>query len=119
MNKVELKNLAEEAITHLQKMFGEGLVFECHEYYKTNESLTGIALKLSSYFPIPMVCLDDLPDGTTAEEVANIVAIAFQDLIHNLNSLPAFPEMTRESVLENVVLQALGRERNKSLATCH
>ena len=44
MNKFELRNLAEEAITHLQKMFGEGLIFECQEYYKTNEALTGITL---------------------------------------------------------------------------
>ena len=119
MTKSEVKNLAEEAIVLLQKMFGEGLVFECQEYYKTNEALTGITLKLSSYFPIPMVCLDDLPDGTTAEEVASITAAAFQDLIRNLSPLPAFPQMTRESVLKNVVLQALSRKRNRQMLKVH
>ncbi len=119
MTKTELKDLAEKAIPLVKKTFGDALEFRCADYCKTNEVLTGIAFKLNDYFPVPLICLDDLPDGITAEEVANITVDAFRDLFHNLNSLPDFPKMTRESVLENVVLQVLGHERNRQMLETH
>ena len=38
MDKTALKNLAEKAIPLLRKMFGDGVDFECTEYFKTNEA---------------------------------------------------------------------------------
>ena len=46
MTKTNRKDLGEEAIVLLREMFGEGIDFNCTEYYKSNEALTGIALKL-------------------------------------------------------------------------
>lgn len=34
MTKTALKNLAEGAVILLQKLFGEGIGFECREYYR-------------------------------------------------------------------------------------
>ena len=119
MTKTELKKLAEKAIPRIKMMFQDTLEFNCTDYFASNEVHIGISLKLDGYFPIPIACLDDLPDGATAEEVANIVADAFRELLHNLNALPAFPEMSRENVLENVVLQVLGRERNCQMLDSH
>ena len=119
MTKTSLKNLAEEAIVLLREMFGEGIDFSCTEYYKSNEALTGIALKLPGCSSIPVVCLNDMPDNATAEDIANIAATTFQEALHNFRVLPILPEMTRENVLENVVLQALSRKRNRQLLKSH
>ena len=72
MTKTTLKNLAEEAIVLLREMFGEGVEFECIEHFKTNEALTGIALKLPGCTAIPTVNLNDMPDNATAEDIANM-----------------------------------------------
>ena len=119
MTKISLKNLAEEAIVLLRKMFGEGIAFSCTEYYKSNETLTGIALKLPGCTTIPTVCLDNMPDNATAEDIANIAATVFQEALQNFREFPILPEMTRETVLENVVLQALSRKRNRQLLKTH
>ena len=83
MTKIELKNLAEKAIIRLQKMFGENVEFSCVEYCKTNEALTSIAFKLPSYPCIPLMCLDDLLENTSAEEVAEIAADAIREALRN------------------------------------
>ena len=119
MDKTALKNLAEKAIPLLRKMFGDGVDFECTEYFKTNEALIGVALKLPGCSSIPMLCLEDLPDDTSAEDVAYMAATTFQEALHNYKALPAFPEMSREFVLENVVLQALSRKRNRQMLRAH
>ena len=119
MNKTALKKLAEEAIPLLQKMFGDGMEFTCTEYFKSNDTLTGIALKLTGCSSIPMVCLDNLADNTTAEEAANRAATVFQEALRSYKSLPILPKMTREYVLENVVFQALSRKRNRQLLKAH
>ena len=119
MTKTTLKNLAEEAIVLLHEMFGEGIEFECIEHFKTNEALTGIVLKLPGCTAIPTVNLNDMPDNATAEDIANIAATVFQDALRNFKDLPVLPEMTRENVLESVVLQALSRKRNRQLLKSH
>ena len=92
----------------LQEMFGEGIDFSCTEYYKSNGALTGIAFHLPGCSSVPVVCLDDMPDNATAEDVANIAATIFQGALRNFKDFPVLPEMTRETALANVVLQALG-----------
>jgi len=119
MTKTSLKNLAEEAIVLLQEMFGEGIAFDCTEYYKSNEALTGITLHLPGCSSVPVVCLDDIPDNATAEDIANIAAATFQEALRNFKDFPVLPEMTRENVLENVVLQVLSRKRNRQMLKSH
>jgi len=119
MTKTNLKTLAEEAIALLREMFGEGIDFDCTEYFKSNEALTGIALHLPGCSSVPVVCLDDMPDNATAEDIANIAATTFQEALRSFKDLPVLPEMTRENVLENVVLQALSRKRNRQLLKSH
>ena len=118
MDKNEQKKLAEEAIPLIEKVFKNTLEFGCEEYFSTNKAVTGIALKQDGNFGIPLICLDDLPENITAEEVADMAVDAFRDLFHQ-HTLAAYPEMTRESVLENVVLQVLGRERNCQMLDSH
>lgn len=119
MTKTNMKDLAEDAIVLLREMFGEGIDFDCTEYYKSNEALTGIALKLPGCTTIPAVCLDDMPDNSTAEDIANIAAATFQEALRNFKDFPVLPEMTRETVLANVVLQVLSRKRNRQLLKSH
>lgn len=114
-----LKNLAEDAIILLREMFGEGIEFDCIEFFKSNEALTGITLHLPGCSSVPVVCLDDMPDNATAEDIANIAATVFQDALRNFRGLPILPKMTRENVLANVVLQALSRKRNRQLLETH
>ena len=119
MTKTSLKNLAEEATVLLREMFGEGIEFDCTEYFKSNEALTGIALHLPGCSSVPVVCLDDMPDNATAEDIANIAATTFQEALRSFKDLPILPEMTKENILENVVLQALSRKRNRQLLKSH
>ena len=119
MIKTNQKDLAKEAIILLREMFGEGIEFECIEHFKTNEVLTGIALKLPDCTTIPTVNLSDMPDNATAEDIANITATTFQDALRDFKEFPVVPEMTRKNVLANVVLQALGRKRNRQLLKAH
>lgn len=119
MTKTTLKNLAEEAIVFLSEMFGEGIEFECTEYCKSNEALTGITLHLPGCSSVPVVCVDDMPDNATAEDIANIAATVFQDALRSFKDFPIAPEMTRENVLANVVLQVLSRKHNRQLLKSH
>ena len=119
MTKTNLKNLAANAIVLLREMFGEGIDIECTEYCKSNEALTGITLHLPGCSSVPVVCVDDMPDNATAEDVANIAATIFQDALRDFKKLPVVPEMTRENVLANVVLQVLSRKRNRQLLKTH
>ena len=119
MTKTSLKTLAGDAIVLLRKMFGEGIDFEYAEYYQSNETLTGIALRLPGCTTIPTVCLDDMPDDATAEDIANIAATVFQDALRNFRDFPVLPVMTRETVLANFVLQALSCKRNRQLLRAH
>lgn len=119
MTKIDRKILVDEAIILLHEMFGEGIDFEYITYFKSNEALSGIALKLPGCSNIPVVCLDDMPDDISAKDAANIAATGFQEILHNYKELPVIPEMTREYVLENVVLQALSRKRNRQLLKVH
>ena len=119
MIKTNQKDLAKEAIILLREMFGEGIEFECIEHFKTNEALTGIALKLPDCTTIPTVNLSDMPDNATAEDIANIAATTFQDALRDFKEFPVVPEMTRKNVLANVVLQALSRKRNRQLLKAH
>ena len=119
MIKTNQKDLAKEAIILLREMFGEGIEFECIEHFKTNEVLTGIALKLPDCTTIPTVNLSDMPDNATAEDIANIAATTFQDALRDFKEFPVVPEMTRKNVLANVVLQALSRKRNRQLLKAH
>ena len=119
MTKANTEKVAGEAIVLLREMFGEGIEFDCTEYFKSNEALTGIALHLPGCSSVPVVCLDDMPDNATAEDIANIAATTFQEALRSFKDLPVLPEMTRENVLENVVLQALSRKRNRQLLKSH
>jgi len=119
MIKVNAEKLAEEIIPMLQKMFGEGIDFNCTEYYQSNESLMGITLKLPGCSNVPVVCLSDMPDDISAADAANTATAIFQEALRNFKDFPILPEMTRESVLENVVLQALSRKRNRQLLKAH
>lgn len=119
MTKTSLKNLAEDAIVLLREMFGEGIDFECTEYCKSNEALTGITLHLPGCSSVPVVCVDDMLDHATAEDIANIAATTFQAALRDFKKLPVVPKMTRENVLENVVLQVLSRKRNRQLLKTH
>lgn len=102
MIKVNAEKLAEEVIPMLQKMFGEGIDFSCTEYYQSNETLTGITLKLPGCTNVPVVCLSDMPDDISAADAANTAAAIFQKALRNFKDFPILPEMTREKVLENV-----------------
>ncbi len=119
MIKVNAEKLAEEVIPMLQNMFGEGIDFNCTEYYQSNETLTGITLKLPGCANVPVVCLSDMPDDISAADAANTVAAIFQEALRNFKALPVLPEMSRENVLENVVLQVLSRKRNRQLLKAH
>lgn len=119
MTNVNTEKLAEEAIALLREMFGEGIDFDFAEYYKSNEALTGITLHLPGCSSVPVVCLNDMPDNATAADIANIAATVFQEALQNFREFPILPEMTRETVLANVVLQALGRKRNRQLLKTH
>lgn len=119
MNNIEVKKLAEEAIPLLEKMFGAGLGFEYREYYRSNEAVPGIALKLPGCSTPPIICMENLPDDATAEEIANIVASGFQTALRNFREFPTIPKMNRENVLDNVVLQALSYKRNRQLLKVH
>ena len=119
MIKVNAEKLAEEVIPMLQKMFGEGIDFSCTEYYQSNETLTGITLKLPGCTNVPVVCLSDMPDDISAADAANTAAAIFQKALRNFKDFPILPEMTREKVLENVVLQVLSRKRNRQLLKSH
>ena len=119
MIKTDTEKLAGEVIPLLHEMFGEGIDFEYTTYFKSNEALSGIALKMQGCSNIPVVCLNDMPDGISAKDAANIAATGFQEVLHNYKELPVIPEMTREYVLENVVLQALSRKRNRQLLKVH
>ena len=119
MIKVNAEKLAEEVIPMLQKMFGEGIDFSCTEYYQSNETLTGITLKLPGCTNVPVVCLSDMPDDISAADAANTAAAIFQKALRNFKDFPILPEMTREKVLENVVLQVLSRKRNRQLLKAH
>lgn len=77
MTKTDRKALADEAIVLLRAMFGEDFDFECTEYFKSNEELTGIALKLPGCSHVPVVCLDDMPDNIPAKDVADVAASIF------------------------------------------
>ena len=69
--------------------------------------------------------MNDIPDHISAKEAADIAAATFQDALREFeNAVPAIPEMTRDNMLENVVLQALSRKRNlkgcsSSRTICH
>lgn len=120
MTKTDSKALADAAIVLLREMFGAGIDFEYTEYFKSNEELAGIALKLPGCSNAPVVCLNDMPDDISAEHVANVAAVIFQEALRNYDKvMPVLPEMTREYVLENVVLQALSRKRNRQLLKAH
>lgn len=119
MTRANTKKLAGEVIPLLREMFGEGIDFSCTEYYKSNETLTGIALRLPGCSSIPVVCLDDVPEDAPAEDVANIAATVFQEALRSFKDIPILPEMTRENILKNVVLQALSRKRNRQLLKTH
>lgn len=119
MIKVNAEKLAEEIIPMLQKMFGGGIDFGCTEYYQSNETLTGITLKLPGCANVPVVCLSDMPDDISAADAANTAAAIFQEALRNFKALPVLPEMNRENVLENVVLQVLSRKRNRQLLKAH
>lgn len=103
----------------LQTMFWDGIDFEYTTYFKSNEELSGITLKLPGCSNIPVVCLDDMPDDVSARDAANIAASIFQEALHNYKKFPVIPEMTRKYVLENVVLQALSRKRNRQMLKVH
>ena len=60
-----------------------------------------------------------MPDDISAADAANTAAAIFQEALRNFKDFPILPEMTRESVLENVVLQALSRKRNRQLLKAH
>lgn len=120
MTKIDRKALADAAIVLLREMFGEDFDFEYTEYFKSNEELTGIALRLPGCSNAPVVCLDDMPDDIPAKDVANVAASIFQDALRNFDKvMPVMPQMTREYVLENVVLQALSRKRNRQMLKAH
>ncbi len=119
MIKTDTEKLAGEVIPLLHEMFGEGIDFEYTTYFKSNEALSGIALKMQGCSNIPVVCLDDMPDGISAKDAASIAAVGFQEILHNYKELPVIPEMTRKYVLENVVLQALSRKRNRQMLKTH
>ena len=119
MNNNEVKKLAEEAIPLLRKMFGKGLDFEVAEYHRSNEAVPGIAIKLPGCSNPPIICMENLPDDATAEEIANIVASGFQTALRNFSEFPVLPQMTRENILENVVLQTLSYKRNRQLLKVH
>lgn len=119
MIKVNAEKLAEEIIPMLQKMFGEGIDFNYTEYYQSNETLMGITLKLPGCSNVPVVCLSDMPDDISAADAANTAAAIFQEALRNFKDFPILPEMTRETVLANVVLQALSRKRNRQMLKAH
>ena len=119
MIKVNAEKLAEEIIPMLQKMFGEGIDFSCTEYYQSNETLTGITLKLPGCSNVPVVCLSDMPDDISVTDAANTAATIFQEALRNFKDFPIMPEITRETVLENVVLQVLSRKRNRQMLKAH
>lgn len=75
MTKKNAEKLAGEVIPLLRHMFGEGINFDCTEYFQSNETLIGIALKLPGCTSVPVVCLRDMPDDISATDAANIAAI--------------------------------------------
>ena len=117
----EMDKRTQEVIHLLRGMFGDGFDFIYSDCYQTNETFKGISMKLSdSSAVMPTVCLDDIPADASPAEIANMAAVIFQNALQELKiDRQFFTHMTRESILENVVLQALGRERNRSLLSAH
>ena len=68
---------------------------------------------------VPVVCLSDIPDDISAVDAANTAAAIFQEALRNFKDFPILPEMTCETVLANVVLQALSRKRNRQMLKAH
>ena len=119
MTKKNAEKLAGEVIPLLRHMFGEGINFDCTEYFQSNETLIGIALKLPGCTSVPVVCLSDMPDDISATDAANIAATIFQEGLRNFKDFPILPEMSQEDVLKNVVLQVLSRRRNRQMLKTH
>lgn len=120
MTNANAEKLAMEVIPLLKEMFGEGIEFSYTEFCQSNEVLAGITLHLPSCSNVPVVCLSDMPDDISAKEAAGIAAATFQSALREFEkTVPAIPEMTRDNILKNVVLQALSRKRNRQLLKAH
>lgn len=121
MHKKIMKIRAKEVIVKLWEMFGEGIEFACVDCHKTNEALTGITLKLSGCSKAPVVWMEDMPETGSVEEIANIAAAAFQEAMRSFGDgqIPPLPNLSRDYILDNVVLQAVGRKRNRQLLREH
>ena len=121
MRKKIMKIRAEKVIAKLQEMFGEGIEFACVDCHKTNQALTGITMKLSGCSQAPVVYMEDMPETASVEEIANIAAAAFQQAMRCFGDgqVPSLPNLSRDFILENVVLQAIGCKRNRQLLKEH
>ena len=120
MSKKIMRILAKEVIVKLREMFGEG-EFACVDCYKANEALTGITMKLPGCSRAPVVYIEDMPEAASVEEIANIAAAAFQEAMRCIgdSQVPSLPDLSREYILDNVVLQVVGRKRNRQLIGEH
>ena len=121
MQEKAMKIRAKEVIIKLQKMFGEGVEFACVDCHKTNKTLTGITMKLPGCSKVAVFYLEDMPKTASVEEIANIAAAAFQEAMRYIGDgqVPSLPTLSREYILGNVVLQAVGRMRNRQLLREH
>ena len=108
-----------EAIGLLQEMFGEGVRFETRVSYLINQEQVGIIMLIPETGRIiPGAFLDGLPETCSVEELANSAALIFQDSMKHLPELQnsfKVPDMSREGILNSVILQTLSVERNVGL----
>ena len=119
MTDQEKMNKCNEAIVLLKEMFGEEATFQTHVTYESNEARYGVHMFIPGVTDVlPGAYLDRLPENCTVKEFADYAADRFQTMMKDLKEVrrgACHVDMSREGILKNVILQALGQERNQGL----
>ncbi len=108
---------AKQIAEGLQKMFGSDVIIEARTVYHRNETLTGISIMLRGGSIGNTMYLEDLTQDASLEEQTVEAAVVLQQGLKEFQSRPKInmPEMKREQILRDVVIQALSQEKNRGL----
>ena len=120
LTKLQKEQLAQEIIGKLKGMFDEDIRFECTPMHWSNEETIGISMTLPGSMSSPMVYIEDMDEDSTLDEKVNFAAVRFQEILRGraegkYDAIPDVPKLSREYILDNVVLQALSQVRNRGL----
>ena len=119
MNNQEKIDFCNAAIPLLQEKFGEGVEFKTNVAYQSNSARIGVAMILPRMTDLcPGAYLDRLPENCTLQEFVDYAVIQFQETMKGLPEVRrAMPrvDMSREGILNNVILQTLSPERNQGM----